>query len=80
MKTLTSVVKALGEQPEESATETRREDRRRRRGGAGSSCPQTPIPIQLLGGEPRPAVMALLPSGLWSVQPVGSTDWKGEGE
>lgn len=53
MKTLTSVVKELGEQSEESVTETRREDSQEEE---EKQCwvllfPQTPIPIHLLGGD-----------------------------
>ena len=67
MKTLTSVVKELGEQSEESVTETGGEDSQEEE---EKQCwvllfPQTPIPIHLLGGEPSACGDGALPSGRW---------------
>ena len=76
MKTLTSVVKALGEQPEESVTNQERRQEAEERQCRGFLSPD-PHPHSSPGRGPAPSVTALLPSGLWSVQPVGSTDWKG---
>ena len=81
MKTLTSVVKELGEQSEESVTETGGEDRRRRRSSAGSFCsPRPPSPFISWEESRQPAVTALCLLDAGSVQQMGSTDWKRERE
>ena len=53
MKTLTSVVKALGEQPEESVTNQERRQEAEERQCRGFLSPD-PHPIHLLGGDLHP--------------------------
>lgn len=81
MKTPTSVVKEL-EQSEESATETRREDsQEEEEKQCWSFCsPRPPSPFISWEEGRQPAVTALCLLDSGSVQPMGSTDWKREGE